>query len=156
MITQYIPVEEAPADDGIMLLSAEQSTDYGSISADIQNLVANSVSVLDLYVLMQTGEYEYTALIKNLANKEVEEITIIRDSSNYSSKYYVNREIVSNFDYSVSNEYYVYSNCGIGKSLDIPSYEGIRTYGLTGITVLVFFMVVFKGALFKCLENRKR
>lgn len=155
MITQYIPVEEVPADDGIMLLSAEQFTDYGSISADIQNLVANSVSVLDLYVLMQTGEYEYTALIKNLANKEVEEITITRDSSNYSSKYYVKREIVSDFDYSVSNEYYVYSNCGIGKSLDIPSYEGIRTYGMTAITVLVFFMVVFKGALFKCLINRK-
>ena len=155
MITQYIPVEEVSADDGIMLLSAEQSTDYGSISADIQNLVANSVSVLDLYVLMQTGEYEYTALIKNLANKEVEEITITRDSTNYSSRYRVNREIVSDFDYSVSNEYYVYSNCGFGKSLDIPSYEGIRTYGLTGITVLVFFMVVFKGALFKCLRNKK-
>jgi len=156
MITQYMPVEEAPADDGIMLLSAEQSDDYGSISADIQNLVANSVSVLDLYVLMQTGEYEYTALIKNLANKEVEEITITRDSSNYSSRYRVSREIVSDFDYSYSNEYYVYSNCGFGKSLDIPSYEGIRTYGLTGITVLVFFMVVFKGALFKCLKGRKR
>lgn len=155
MITQYIPVEEVSADDGIMLLSAEQSTDYGSISADIQNLVANSVSVLDLYVLMQTGEYEYTALIKNLANKEVEEITITRDSSNYSSKYSVSREIVSDFDYSVSNEYYVYSNCGIGKSLDIPSYEGIRTYSLTAVTVLIFFMVVFKGALFKCLRNRK-
>lgn len=153
MITQYMPVEEAPADDGIMLLSAVQSDDYGSISADIQNLVANSVSVLDLYVLMQTGEYEYTALIKNLANKEVEEITITRDSSNYSSRYRVSREIVSDFAYSYSNEYYVYSNCGFGKSLDIPSYEGIRTYGLTGITVLVFFMVVFKGALFKCLRK---
>lgn len=156
MITQYIPVEEVPADDGIMLLSVEQSTDYGSISADIQNLVANSVSVLDLYVLMQTGEYEYTALIKNLANKEVEEITVTRGNSNYNTKYTVSRKIVSDFDYSVSNEYYVYSNCGVGKSLDIPAYEGARTYGLTALTVLVFFMVVFKGALFKCLENRKR
>lgn len=154
MITQYMP-EQVTENPDVMLLSVEQSEDYGSISADIQNLVANSVSVLDLYVLMQTGEYEYTALIKNLANKEVEEITISRGNSNYNTRYSVSRKIVSDFDYSVSNEYYVYSNCGIGKSLDIPSYEGIRTYGLTGITVLVFFMVVFKGALFKCLRNRK-
>lgn len=132
-----------------------QYTDgYGSISADVQNIVANSVSVLDLYVLMQTGEYEYTALIKNMASKEVEEITISRTSgSNYSTTYSVTRKDVDEFDYKVSNEYYTFSNCGFGKSLDIPAYEGIRTYGLTALTVLVFFMVVFKGALFKCLRK---
>lgn len=156
MIKQYLPNETSVEDSGVMLLSVDQSTDYGSISADIQNLVANSVSVLDQYILMQTGEYEYTALIKNLASKEVEEITITRDSTNYNTKYRVTRKNGSDFDFSVSNEYYVYSNTGIGKSLNIPSYEGIRTYGLTGLTVLIFFMVVFKGALFKCLENRRR
>lgn len=132
-----------------------QSSDYGSIGADVQNLVANSVSVLDQYILMQTGEYEYTALIKNLASKDVEKIVIKRDTVNYDKKYYVERSNGSNFDYIVSNEYYVFSNVGIGKSLNIPSYEGIRTYGMTALTVLVFFMVMFKGALFKCLGNRK-
>lgn len=133
----------------------QYSSSYGSISSDIQNLVANSVSVLDLYVLMQTGEYEYTALIQNLANKEVEEITITRSSgTNYSTTYSVSRQEVDEFAYSVSNEYYTFSNCGFGKSLDIPAYEGIRTYGITGLTVLIFFMVVFKGALFKCLRNK--
>lgn len=154
MIKQY--VEPEVVDSGIMLLSETQSSNYGSIGSDIQNLVANSVSILDKYVLMQTGEYEYTALIQNVANSEVEKITVTRDSSNYSSKYSVKREIGSDFDFSYSNEYYCFSNCGFGKSLDIPSYEGARTYGLTALTVLVFFMVVFKGALFKCLENRKR
>ena len=156
MITQYIVPEIEMNDTGVMLAMETQYDDAGTISADIQSIVANSVSLLDLYVLMQTGEYEYTALIKNLANKEVETITITRSSSNYSSKYSVRREIGSDFDYSYSNEYYCYSNCGFGRALDIPSYEGIRTYGLTGLTVLIFFMVVFKGALFKCLENRKR
>lgn len=132
----------------------QYSTSYSSISSDIQNLVANSVSVLDKYVLMQTGEYEYTALIKNLASKEVEEITISRSSgNNYSTTYSVTRRDVDEFNYKVSNEYYTFSNCGFGKSLNIPAYEGIRTYGLTGLTVLVFFMVVFKGALFKCLKR---
>lgn len=130
-----------------------QSSDYGSIGADVQNLVANSVSVLDQYILMQTGEYEYTALIKNLASKDVEKIVIRRDVGNYDKKFYVERSNGSNFDYNVSNEYYVFSNVGIGKSLNIPSYEGIRTYGMTSLTVLVFFMVMFKGALFKCLKK---
>lgn len=130
-----------------------QYTDYGSISSDIQNLVANNVSLLDSYILMQTGQYEYTALIKNLASKDVEQIKVSRNSSNYSSLYSVTRQNGVDFDFDVSNEYYVYSNVGIGKSLEIPSYEGARTYGLTALTVLVFFAVVFKGALFKCLKK---
>lgn len=133
-----------------------QYTEYSTINADIQNLIANNVSLLDNYILMQTGQYEYKALIKNLASKEVEQITISRNSENYNTRYSVERSQVSNFDYNVLNEYYVYSNVGVGKSLDIPSYEGARTYGITALTVLIFFMVVFKGALFKCLENRKR
>ena len=133
-----------------------QYSEYGSISADIQNLVANNVSVLDQYILMQTGEYEYTALIKNMASRDVEEIKVSRIStSGYNTRYAVTRQNGSDFDFEVSNEYYVYSNVGYGKSLDIPAYEGIRTYGITALTVLVFFMVVFKGALFKCLDKRK-
>lgn len=133
-----------------------QYSDYGSIGSDIQNLVANSVSILDQYILMQTGQYEYTALIKNMASKDVEEITVTRNSSSYSSTYSVLRQNGLDFDFEVSNEYYVYSNVGVGKSLDIPSYEGARTYGITALTVLVFFAVIFKGALFKCLKNGRR
>ncbi len=132
----------------------QYTTSYSSPSSDIQNLVANSVSVLDQYILMQTGEYEYTALIKNMASKDVEEIVVRRNTtSGYNNQYSVSRQNGSDFDFTVSNEYYVYSNVGYGKSLDIPAYEGIRTYGITAITVLIFFMVVFKGALFKCLRK---
>lgn len=131
-----------------------QYTDsYSSVGSDIQNLVANSVSILDKYILMQTGEYEYTALIKNIASKDVEKIVISRVFTSSDRYYSVNRQNGSDFDFNVSNEYYVYSNVGYGKSLNIPSYEGIRTYGLTSITVLLFFMVMFKGALFKCLRK---
>lgn len=132
----------------------QYTNSYSSASSDIQNLVANSVSVLDQYILMQTGEYEYTALIKNMASKDVEQITVSRSStSGYNNQYSVNRQNGADFDFTVSNEYYVFSNVGYGKSLNIPAYEGIRTYSLTALTVLVFFMVVFKGALFKCLRK---
>lgn len=132
----------------------QYTTSYSSASSDIQNIVANSVSILDQYILMQTGEHEYTALIKNIASKDVEQITVSRiSSSGYNNQYSVSRQNGADFDFSVSNEYYVFSNVGYGKSLNIPAYEGIRTYGLTSITVLLFFMVVFKGALFKCLRR---
>lgn len=132
----------------------QYTNSYSSASSDIQNIVANSVSILDKYILMQTGEYEYTALIKNMASKDVEQITVSRsNSAGYNNQYTVKRQFGVDFDFSVFNEYYVYSNVGYGKSLDIPAYEGIRTYGLTSITVLLFFMVVFKGALFKCLRK---
>lgn len=129
---------------------------YTAPSADIQNIVANSVSLLDKYVLMQTGEYEYTALIQNLANKDVEEITISRISTTgYNNRYQVSREDVNEFSYDVTNEYYTYSNCGFGRSLDIPAYEGALTYGVTGLVILVFFAVMFKGVLFNCLKRRR-
>lgn len=131
----------------------QYTSSYSSVGSDIQNLVANSVSILDQYILMQTGEYEYTALIKNMASKDVEKIVISRGTSSDNRYYSVMRQNGSDFDFNVSNEYYVYSNVGYGKSLNIPAYEGIRTYGLTGITVLLFFMVMFKGALFKCLRK---
>lgn len=128
---------------------------YSSPSTDIQNIVANSVSLLDNYVLIQTGEYEYTALVKNLASKEVEKIVINRTSSSgYNTRYSVTRSVIDNFDYNISNEYYCYSNCGFGKSLDLPVYDGAVAYGLTALTVLVFFGVIFKGVLFKCLKRK--
>lgn len=132
----------------------QYTNSYSSPSADFQNIVANSVSILDQYILMQTGEHEYTALIKNIANSEVEQIKLTRSpATGYNTQYTVTRQNGAEFDYMVTNEYYVYSNVGYGKSLDIPAYEGVRTYGLTALTVLVFFMVIFKGALFKWLRK---
>lgn len=131
---------------------------YNTPSTQIQNIVANSVSLLDEYVLFQTGEYEYTALIKNIASGDVEQITISREYSGIgsSSWYTVEREKVDNFDYTITNEYYTVTNVGQGQALaNIPSHNGILSFAMTGICVLVFFGVIFKGALFKCLKRKK-
>lgn len=134
----------------------QYSTSYSSASSDVQNIVGNSVSLLDKYVLVQTGDNEYTALIKNVASKEIEQITISRQpATGYNNRYVVDREIVKDFSWNISNEYYAYSNCGFGKSLDIPAYQGALTYGVTALTTLVFFAVIFKGALFKCLRLKR-
>lgn len=133
-----------------------QYTDsYSSPSADIQNLVANKVGIFDEYVLMQTGQYEYTALVKNKALKECKQYTISRSSNSSYSNVYNVRETTTDFDYKITNEYYVYSNIGQGKSLNLPVYDGVISISLMFIAITLAFAVVFKGVLFKCL-NRKR
>lgn len=128
----------------------QQYSSYGIIPEEVRSLIASNVSPLDSYVLMQTGENEYTGLIKNNASKNIEQI-IIR---NTDGVYTVSRDAGANFEYEVTNEYYVYSNCGVGHALEIPSYGGIQMYAIVGLCCLVFLMVVFKGALFKWLGKK--
>lgn len=132
------------------------STGYGSISSDIQNLISNKISLLDEYILMQTGEYEYSALVKNVASKEVKQYTIRRSSSGYNNYYTLSVNDVDDFKYTVSNEFYVYSNIGYGKSLNLSVYDGVIAFSLCILCCLSMFAVIFKGALFKCLKRRKR
>ena len=131
---------------------------YGSISADIQNIVANDISLGENYILMQTGQYEWTALIRKIGLNEVRQIVITRSSSSgYNNLYDVTRnDYNKEFGATISNEYYVYSDMGYGKSLDLPVYEGVTSWCLMIICCILMFAVVFKGALFKCLDKRKR
>ena len=123
---------------------------YGSISSDVQSLIANKVSMLDRYILMQTGDGVYTALVYNPATRNCRQFQVTRGQ--YNSGYQV-VETAGSFDYSVSNEYYVYSNVGYGRALDLPVYDGVISWSLVFIAVLLSFAVVFKGALFKCLKR---
>lgn len=130
---------------------------YSSPSSDIQSLIANKVRLLDQYILMQTGQYEYTALVYNGNTKECTQYTISRSSSSSYSNYYTVSESDAEFEYIVSNEYYVYSNVGYGKALSLPVYDGIISHSLTIICCFLMFAVVFKGALFPCIKAiRKR
>ena len=135
-----------------------QYTDsYSSISSDIQNLVANKIRLLDQYILMQTGQYEFTALVYEPNKKECIKYIIARSSTGSYSNYYTVSEAAADFEYTVSNEYYVYSNVGYGKSLDLPVYNGVISHCLMIICCMLMFAVVFKGALFPCIKAlRKR
>lgn len=134
----------------------QYSDSYSSPSSDIQNIVANNVKALDSYVLMQTGQYEYTALIYNNASKECEKLVFSRSNSSSYNNIYTVRRSIDTFDYEITNEYYVYSNVGQGKSLDLTNlYAGITAHAIAVIMCVICFAIVFKGVLFKCL-NRKR
>ena len=129
-----------------------QYTEYGSIHAAVCDLVANKISLLDSYILMQTGQYEYTALVYKPGLKECRQYTFTR-TGNYGSQYTV-VESDGTWEYSVSNEYYCYSNVGYGAALDLPVVGLSIAHSTVILACAVMLAIVFKGVLFPCLRKR--
>lgn len=124
---------------------------FSSPSSDMQSVFANKVDFLDRYILCQTGEDEYTGLIYDRASKETTEVVFSRS---YNDRYWtVTENTVDGFDYSISNEYYCFSNVGIGRALTLPVTDEMSGYSLTIICcfccLLVLFWTVFKGVFKK-------
>ena len=132
----------------------KQYTDsYSSIPSQVVSIVNNKCSLLDKFIIMQTGDRQYTALIYNVCSKKGKQYVFSR-SSNYNY-YTVSESDISSFDYTVTNEYYVYSNDGIGQSVELMVYHGATAHAVVIVSLFVMFAVIFKGALFKCLRRKR-
>lgn len=138
-----------------MITQYTNTSGYSSTDSTVQATVANKISLLDQYVLMQTGEYEYTALVRNPFTKNTTQYKFTRNG-NYSSAYSLNVTKGVAWDYTVTNEVYVYSNMGQGRALDLPVHEGIISHSLIIVCCTLLFAIVYKGVLFKCLDRVKR
>ena len=128
-----------------------QYDEYGTIPQGVRDLVANKISLLDQYILMQTKELEWTALIRNTSTNECTKLIIYRDSGTYQVY-----ETEGTWDWSISNEYYCYSNVGYGASLDLPVMEGVTAHSSIIMCCALMFAIIFKGVLFPCLLGHKR
>lgn len=128
-----------------------QSNNNSTASATVQNIVANKVGLLDSYILFNTGDNEYTALIKDHATKDIEQIRIYR--TNNQSQWQVESRTATEFEYTVNNEYYAFSNLGIGQPLNCPIYQQTTAYATVIMCCIVLFAVLFKGVLFKWLRR---
>jgi len=122
-----------------------QHNEYSSIPQAVRDLVANKVSLLDEYILCQTGDNEYTALIRDLVTGDVKQIYIYR-GSNYGAYSVV--ETDAYWSYEINNEYYCYSNIGLGSALDLPVYDGVQAHAAVIFTAALLFLIVFRSALF--------
>lgn len=132
----------------------KQYTDsFSSIPSQVVSIVNNKCSLLDKFIIMQTGDRQYTALIYNVCSKKGKQYVFSR-SSNYNN-YTVTESDITSFDYTVTNEYYVYSNDGIGQSVDLMVYHGATAHAVVIVSLFVMFAVIFKGALFKCLRLKR-
>lgn len=131
-----------------------QYTDgYSSIPSQVVSIVNNKCSLLDKFIIMQTGDREYTALVYNVCSKKGKQYTFRRPSN--VGYYTVTESDISSFDYRVTNEYYVYSNDGIGQTVDLMVYHGATAHAVVIVSLFVMFAVIFKGALFKCLRVKR-
>lgn len=128
-----------------------------SISKTWLNVFYSKIGPLDEYVIFQTSENSYGCLIKRIPSKEVIQYNITRTGSNYGSYYYTLTEIQNaDWDYTINNELYVYSNVGAGTMEVLPVHEIMVCWSITGAVCLLFLALVFKGALIKCLRPKKQ
>lgn len=138
-----------------MITQYTNSNGYSNTDSTVQAIVSNKVSLLDQYILMQTGEYEYTALVRNPFTKNTTQYQFNRNG-NYSSAYSLKVSKGVEWDYTVTNEVYVFSNIGQGRALDLPVYQGVISHSLMIVCCVLLFAIVYKGVLFKCLDRVKR
>lgn len=139
MITQYI-----------------NSNGSSGTDTTVNSVISNKISLLDHYIIMQTGEYEYTALVRHPFSDTATKYVVSRGSSGYNYAYSISSTDDVAFEYDVKNEMYVYSNIDVGRSLDLPVYQGVQTHCLMIMCCTLIFAIVFKGVLFRCLDRLRR
>lgn len=131
-----------------------QYTDYGTIPQAVRDLIANKISLLDSYILMQTGEYEYTALINKPALGCRQYVVSRTSQFGYGQYAYTVSESQGVWDYTVTNEYYCYSNVGYGPALSLPVADLSVAHASVIMACALMLAIVFKGVLFPCLRKR--
>lgn len=127
---------------------------YSTIPQAVRDLVANKISLLDFYILMQTGQYEYTALIYKPGLNVCKKYVISRDDGSAYNSIYRVVESEDTFEYTVTNEYYCYSNVGYGAALDLPVAELATSHASVILACALMLAIVFKGVLFPCLRRK--
>lgn len=130
-----------------------QYNEYGTIPAQILEVIANKVSLLDYYFVMRTGEYEYTAQVYRPGLNRTDQYVFTRGTSNYNAQYTVTHT-VTDWNVTFSNEYYVYSNCGYGQALDLPVTDLALAHSGVILCCALLLAVVFKGVLFRWTKRR--
>lgn len=121
----------------------QYTVSFSSPSTDIQNIFANKISILDKYVLFQTGENEYSGLIYDIATKKTTKVVFRRGSFSGDRYWTVDQSEVNSFDYNISNQYYCFSNVGYGKALSLPVYDSMVAISCTAICTFCCLLTVF-------------
>ena len=122
-----------------------QFESYSPIPQEVKEVTDNKIKLLDEYILFQSGEFEYTALIHDLITDETRQLTFSRAPEELI---YAVHETDGLWTFTVSNEVYCYSNVGLGAALDLPVIDGIQGYYSVLVSVVLIFLVVFKSTLF--------
>ena len=114
------------------------------------NYFKNYIMPTDNYLIMQDGQYSYVCLVDRVVGDDY--LIRITRSDSYSSVYTSEKVVTEDLNYTVYNDYYVYSNLGIGSKLDID-YSPFICGFLAVLCGALAFNAIFGGVL---LRRKKR
>lgn len=121
-----------------MITQWSDNGSYFSVPSAAISVVANRVGMLDSYIMFCTGENEYTALINPIVGKPFKVVVSRFNSGNYNYVWLVSETEVPDTNYTVSNEYYCYSNIRLGQHYSID-YSGLLTAVICICATYAFF-----------------
>lgn len=124
---------------------------YGLPSSSYLNYFKNYIMPTDDYLIMQEDEYTYVCLIDRIIGDDYI-IRVTRSSSSYSNTYTATKVVTDDLTYTIYNDYYVYSNMGMGTKLDID-YSSFICCFLGILFGCILFQSIFGGVL---LRRKKR
>ena len=111
---------------------------YSSVPSAAISIVANRVGMLDSYIMFCTAENEYTALINPIVGKPFKVVVSRGNSGNYNHVWRVSETETADTDYTLSNDYYCYSNIRVGQNYPID-YSGLLTAVVCIFATYAFF-----------------
>lgn len=130
-----------------MITQYSRNGSYSLPSSSVCQYFRNYIMPTDNYIIIQDGQYSYACIIDRVIGDDY----IYRVSrSDSSGEYTTSKQVTNDLTYSVSNDYYVYSNVGIGTKLDID-YSPFICGFLACLCGVMAFKAIFGG----CLLRRK-
>lgn len=121
---------------------------YSSVPNAAISIVANRVGMLDSYIMFCTAENEYTALINPIVGKPFEVVVSRVNSGNYNYVWCVHEKETADTSYTLSNEYYCYSNIRLGQHYSID-YSGLLTAVICIFATYAFFSRLIGSKFFR-------
>lgn len=132
-----------------MIIQYSNNGIYSLPSSTVTNYFKNYIMPTDSYIIMQTGQYTWSCVVDRVVGNDYI-IRVTRPSG--SGSYTVTNTVTTDTTYTVANDFYVYSNLGIGNKLDID-YSSFICGFLAVLCGVLAFKSIFGGCL---LRRRKR
>lgn len=131
-----------------MITQWTENGSYSTVPNAAISIVANRVGMLDSYIMFCTSENEYTALINPLVGKPFK-VVIYRDNIvNHNYVWRVSETETADTHYTLSNEYYCYSNVRVGQHYPIE-YSGLLTAVICIFATYAFFIRLIGSNFFR-------
>lgn len=135
--------------DAFRGIDMTQDTDYGTPSS--MSALINKVNPFDEYIALKISATESAILIGDIDTDSMTGsgtlITAARTGANYGGSYKLTSKEVTNEPITLTNEYYCYSNVGLGQSYTVPQFSQITCAAVLIFVGAYIFTTFISGVL---------